>query len=212
MNSHQLEQLAAQIKAAREAKGLSQRSVAEQVGIPQSHLSRIENGAVDLQTSSLLQIARVLDLELTLIPRNALPAIEALRIRRAVDETPAASRNRTRLNSLRAQATRIARKFPGVAVLTRLTQTILELRELPLELSAARSHQLLFTLEEIERLLRVLDSQSAATQLSVTSIKEIQSHLRELQSIGDTISHGQAEASVTPSPAYSLDNDENSNG
>ncbi len=78
MVQNQLEVIASQLRRAREAKGLSQRALAERVGIAQGHLSRIENGTVDLQTSSLLQIARALDLELTLIPRGALPAIEAL--------------------------------------------------------------------------------------------------------------------------------------
>jgi transcriptional regulator with XRE-family HTH domain len=78
MAQHQLEVLARQLKRAREGKGLSQRTLADRVGIPQGHLSRIESGAVDLQTSTLIQIARALDFELTLVPRRALPAVEAL--------------------------------------------------------------------------------------------------------------------------------------
>jgi HTH-type transcriptional regulator/antitoxin HipB len=73
-----LESIAALIKRARENKGLSQRALGARVGIPQSHISKIESGTVDLQTSSLMQIARALDLELTLIPRTALPAMQAL--------------------------------------------------------------------------------------------------------------------------------------
>jgi transcriptional regulator with XRE-family HTH domain len=48
------------------------------VGLPQSHVSKIESSAVDLQLSSLIAIARELDLELTLIPRTLLPAVKAL--------------------------------------------------------------------------------------------------------------------------------------
>ena len=48
------------------------------VGVPQSHISKIENGAVDLKLSSLVQIARALDLELKLIPRKAIPAVEGI--------------------------------------------------------------------------------------------------------------------------------------
>jgi transcriptional regulator with XRE-family HTH domain len=84
-----LEPIATLIKTARENKGLSQRALGERVGIPQSHISKIESGAVDLQTSSLIQIARALDLELTLIPRTALPALQALStIRPAPNVTP----------------------------------------------------------------------------------------------------------------------------
>src|SRR5262249_23928130 len=68
----------AQLKTARERKGLSQRALGERVGLPQSHISRIEAGAVDPQASSLMQIARALDLELVLLPRGALAAVRAL--------------------------------------------------------------------------------------------------------------------------------------
>jgi HTH-type transcriptional regulator / antitoxin HipB len=74
----QLEPVATALKAARQKKGWSQRTLAQQVGLPQSHISKIENAAVDLQTTNLIQIARALDLELTLIPRAALPAVQSL--------------------------------------------------------------------------------------------------------------------------------------
>ena len=73
-----LTQIAERLKAARLRKGLSQRALSEKVGVPQGHLSRIENGGVDLQASSLIEIARALDLELVLVPRQLVPAVKAL--------------------------------------------------------------------------------------------------------------------------------------
>ena len=70
--------IALQIKEAREAKGLSQRALSKKVGIPQSHISRIENGAVNLQLSSLIELARVLELELMLVPKKAQKATGAI--------------------------------------------------------------------------------------------------------------------------------------
>jgi transcriptional regulator with XRE-family HTH domain len=70
--------IAGTLRGAREAKGLTQRALAERAGVPQSHISRIESGAVDLQTSSLIQLARALDLELSLVPRQIVPAVDAL--------------------------------------------------------------------------------------------------------------------------------------
>jgi transcriptional regulator with XRE-family HTH domain len=68
--------IAASIRQARKDRGLTQRELGQRVGLPQSHISKIESGAVNLQVSSLAEIARALDLELKLLPREALPAIE----------------------------------------------------------------------------------------------------------------------------------------
>ncbi|MCP4757576.1 MAG: helix-turn-helix transcriptional regulator [Proteobacteria bacterium] len=73
-----IEELTAKLKAARKKKGLSQRSFAKSIGVPQSRLSRIENGVIDPQTSKLLELARSLDLELVLVPRQAVPVVNHL--------------------------------------------------------------------------------------------------------------------------------------
>jgi transcriptional regulator with XRE-family HTH domain len=66
------------LKEARRRKRLSQRALSAKIGVPQSHISKIESGQVDLKASSLIELARVLDLEIMLVPRNLVPAIEAL--------------------------------------------------------------------------------------------------------------------------------------
>jgi transcriptional regulator with XRE-family HTH domain len=77
------------LKSARKAKGLSQRALAEKVGVPQSHISKIENGGVDLQTSSLIEFARALDLEVQLVPRRLLPAMRAMERGASSEQIPA---------------------------------------------------------------------------------------------------------------------------
>ncbi len=76
--TYSIQEMAATIKAARKKKGLSQRALSAKTGVPQSHISKIENGMVDLQVSSLIEIARTLDLELVLVPRGLMPAVQAL--------------------------------------------------------------------------------------------------------------------------------------
>lgn len=76
--NYTIEKIASEIKAARQKKGLSQKALSLKVGIPQSHLSKIEKGVVDLQTSTLIQISRALDLELVLVSKNYLSAVQAL--------------------------------------------------------------------------------------------------------------------------------------
>lgn len=70
--------IGAALKAAREQKKLSQRALSIKTKVPQGHLSKIESGATDLQTSSLIEISRALDLELMLVPRNLVPIFLSL--------------------------------------------------------------------------------------------------------------------------------------
>lgn len=76
--SHATDYIATTLKFARKAKGLSQRALGRLADVPQGHISKIENGAVDLRVSSLAELARVLDLELTLVPRNRLTAVNSI--------------------------------------------------------------------------------------------------------------------------------------
>lgn len=82
----EVEEIAAQFRAARARKGLSQRDLSARAGVPQSHISKIEKGAVDLRLSSLAAIAHALDLEIALVPRKAIPAVTA--IVRGLDAEP----------------------------------------------------------------------------------------------------------------------------
>ncbi|MCY4260429.1 MAG: helix-turn-helix transcriptional regulator [Rhodobacteraceae bacterium] len=76
--SYATEPVTLSLKAARERKGLSQRTLGAQAGVPQSHISRIEKGVVDLRLSSLVELARTLDLELMLVPRGKTAVVQAI--------------------------------------------------------------------------------------------------------------------------------------
>jgi len=65
------------IRLARLQKRLSQIQLAKQLGMTQATISRAENG-LDLRLSTLVDIARALDLEPLLAPRSLVPAIESL--------------------------------------------------------------------------------------------------------------------------------------
>jgi transcriptional regulator with XRE-family HTH domain len=73
-----VEYLAKALKRARKKKKLSQRALSKKVGMPQPQISRIENAAVDLQASSLIELARALDLEVMLVHRKHVPAVASL--------------------------------------------------------------------------------------------------------------------------------------
>lgn len=76
--SYITEQILDNLRDARIRKGFSQRELSARSGIPQSHISKIESGSVDLRVSSLIALARVLDLELLVVPKKSVPAIQSI--------------------------------------------------------------------------------------------------------------------------------------
>ena len=66
------------LQGARKAKNLTQGQLGAKAGLPQSHISQIEAGKIDLRLSSLQEIARLLDLDVMLVPVNLKPAIRSI--------------------------------------------------------------------------------------------------------------------------------------
>ena len=58
--------------------GLSQRELSSKSGVSQAQISKFENGAVDLRLSSLVALFRTLGLELELVPRKSVPAVQSI--------------------------------------------------------------------------------------------------------------------------------------
>jgi predicted transcriptional regulator len=83
--------IAQSLRAAREKKLVSQRALSALTGVPQGHISRIEAGAVDIRLSSLIELARALDLEPMLVPRRLVPAVRTIVEPRADAVRPAYS-------------------------------------------------------------------------------------------------------------------------
>ena len=73
-----LHHISRNLRKARATAGLTQSTLGKRVGWPQSHVSKIEQGIVDLQLSSLAELARALDLEIRLIPRSLLSAVDGV--------------------------------------------------------------------------------------------------------------------------------------
>jgi transcriptional regulator with XRE-family HTH domain len=66
------------IKEARVKRGWGQRELGSQVGLPQPHISAIESGGIVPRFDTLLDLVRVLDLDLLLVPRSLVPAVQSL--------------------------------------------------------------------------------------------------------------------------------------
>ena len=62
----------------RHKRGWSQAELGQQVGLPQMHISGIETGKIVPRFDTLLDLVRVLDRDLLMVPRALVPAVQAL--------------------------------------------------------------------------------------------------------------------------------------
>jgi|SRR5437016_3426152 len=72
------EEIRQEIKQGRRAKRWSQLELGKRAGLAQRHISGIETGKIVPRYDTLLDILRVLDQDLVLVPRELLPAVQAL--------------------------------------------------------------------------------------------------------------------------------------
>lgn len=173
-----IDQIAASIRAARQAKALTQKELGQRVGLPQSHISKIEKGAVDLQFSSLVEIARALDLEVKLIPRKALPAVEG--VMRASGTPVATSRALNLLNEQAELAKRIKASFPDLSQIEGFQNAI---RNIPkLDFDAAQLKALDEALQPSKRLKSLVEAQASNGKLA-KQLDEAASSLRHFRNI-----------------------------
>jgi transcriptional regulator with XRE-family HTH domain len=196
-----IDEMATSIRAARQAKALTQKELGQRVGLPQSHISKIEKGAVDLQLSSLVEIARALDLEVKLVPRKALAAVEgAVRAHGTTVET---SRALNLLNEQAQLAERIKDSFPEISQTEAFQNAI---RNIPkLQFDAAQLKALNEAFRPAKRLKSLLRAQEDAAKVARLLEKAISSlkHFRRVQVNTPLLETGRQR------PAYRLDeNDE----
>ena len=85
MNTYLIKPLLNQLAGARKARRLSQAAVSQKLGFPQSYLSALENGKHDIRLTTFVELARFLDLEVALIPRQLGPQLRQLMTEFSVD-------------------------------------------------------------------------------------------------------------------------------
>lgn len=189
------------LRNAREKKGLSQRDLSAASGVPQSHISKIEKGGVDMRLSSLTELARALDLEMTLVPRPAVPAVQSI-VKSAVPAPDEGKDARLALKDLKGLAQTVARHRSDMPL------TPAETAEL--------QHQLRFlshfslsepdrkTIQEAHKTLRAY----LGDHQKMSGLREAFAHLRSLR---NRMAHQPPAPSApeTVRPAYTLDEDDN---
>lgn len=191
---YESEKLAAALKAAREKKGLSQRALSARAGVPQSHISKIENGGVNLTVSSLTAIANALDLELTLVPRKAAPAVRT--ITRSVNNVPKATpETRKEFTQLAKQLEHIQSLKIDNSVVQNLQRQFRELRQFE---NLIRNTD---TLRSIREALKAVESAGGASALQEAS--------KQMNSFRNALAHGvvDEDRARPPRSAYRLNGD-----
>lgn len=195
--NHVTDHIIETLKRARETKGLSQRALGNLAGLPQSHISKIESGAVDLRVSSLIEIARVLDLELALVPRKSVPAVNAI-VRstaneRAVDRSNARS-GVTELRQLQNQLATAIDRNPLNVELAQIQGQVRDLQRFRLPPAYVDP------LREINKTFRAL--------MKRNDLVALKKPLGELQELRNRLAHSNNLAPVSPPrPAYALEDD-----
>lgn len=66
------------LKEARMRLDLTQAELGQKMGIPQSHVARLETLKIDATLSTLIEMARVLQMEVMLIPKQYVSSVQAL--------------------------------------------------------------------------------------------------------------------------------------
>jgi transcriptional regulator with XRE-family HTH domain len=171
------EQLIETLRLTREALGLTQRALAQRTGLGQSHLSHIERGLYEPRISSLLEIARALDLELLLVPKKLLPAVQSILDSEKFDRqfSEAGPRSGDREISRAERATeRLRQEQGGSADLDRISEYLRFLKRIRL---SPKERQLLHSI------IRPLQEPTLTPGM-------VQPLMRELQSLRNSIAHG----------------------
>lgn len=66
------------LKEVREKRGWTQRDLASRLGLTQSHISGIESGKIVPRYDTLLELVRILDRDLLMVPRALVPVVQSL--------------------------------------------------------------------------------------------------------------------------------------
>ena len=184
------------LKTARESTGLSQRALAKKAGVLQTQISKIENGATDFRLSTLVALARALELEVALVPRKVVSAVQS--VVRASESAKVTGRN---LADQRKEFDRFRQALANLPDSNRLTTEYAQLqrqfRDLQnFQLDRAQLNQL----GEIAKALQAFRDEGREPQTLRRTVSE-------LQNIRNSLAYASANVPGvdTVIPAYSLD-------
>jgi transcriptional regulator with XRE-family HTH domain len=188
------EDLIREIRDRRTDAGISQRALAKRSGLTQAHISQIETGTLEPGLSSFIDVARALDLEIMLVPKKFLPAVQGI-LRQASTEQSTPQEGEAALREI-ARGERLVIKqkllYGSSADLDRIADALRFLRHAPI-----RKPDLQIVTGAINKLRRY--------QASPQSKDIVAAIATELQQLRNRLVHSPSEA---PRPAYAIDDED----
>ena len=188
------EDLIREIRDRRTDAGISQRALAARSGLTQAHISQIETGTLEPGLSSFIDMARALDLEIMLVPKKFLPAVQGI-LRQTSTEQSTPQDGEAALREIgRGERLVIKQKqlYGSSADLDRIADALRFFRHAPL-----RKPDLQIVTGAINKLRRY--------QASPQSKDIVAAIATDLQQLRNRVVHSPSEA---PRPAYAIDDED----
>lgn len=188
IEKYKSEEIVESLRKARAAAGLSQRALSAKAGVAQSHVSEIENGSKDPGLAKLIDVARALDLELVLVPRKMLAAVQSI-IGPNEPERRSPAYALEEIDKAARQVKKQQALYGPNAALDRMGEVLKFLRHAPVKP------------EDIERIRQGTDA-LRRLQTSPQSANAIKLIASEWLALRNRLAHGPQEE---PRPAYAFD-------
>ncbi|MBY3537372.1 helix-turn-helix transcriptional regulator [Rhizobium laguerreae] len=193
--AYKTEHITQQIRATREARNMSQRELSARSGLTQSHISQIERGTMEPGLSSLVDVARALDLEVVLAPKKLMPAIgNILGSSTSVTGDTPTSEQRKLVGRLERWLAEVRDQFSIASEADAVKDSLALLRHLPL------------SPDELDR-LRDATVNLNRWQNDPPTRKELSEFAHAVRQLRNAAVHRDRDDSV-PNSAYALDEDD----
>lgn len=192
--SYSREYISEALKSARERKGLSQRELGDLAGVPQSHISKIESGGVDLRLSSLIELARVLNLELTLVPKKSSAAVGAI-IRSVEQDNQSSKALAKEFAKIQNNIARASEKLSPSKEIAQLNRQVKELSRLQL------------TMPHLDALQKINEHLAFKFEDPLASNKALKESITQITQLRNKLVHS-VPAETSPRPAYTLEDED----
>ena len=189
--------LAEAIRQARLHKGWSQRELSARANLPQAQISRLETGNIDPQVSTLMELARTLDLDVQLVPHMAVTAVSAaVRSAKMRSEQGILGDRLARLQQAADKAYQVA---PEREDLGSIGETLRQLQSMTLHMAPLRLEP---EFQKLQLTLEIFANSPLAKQARlIPSLADAAIWLRSLR-------NQLAQVTEVERPAYSLDDED----